>query len=65
MKNNKTILVALFSVFFLFFSTGTAEAKVMWGKTELKQGQIGKVTILTNVNAAKLTGKFNYLYSCP
>ena len=28
----------------------------MWGKTELKQGQIGKVTILTNVNAAKLSG---------
>lgn len=26
----------------------------MWGKTELKQGQIGKVTILSNVNATKI-----------
>ena len=28
----------------------------MWGKTELKQGQIGKVTILTNVNAVSQKG---------
>ena len=28
----------------------------MWGKTELKQGQIGKVTILTDGNAVKLKG---------
>lgn len=28
--------------------------KVMWGKTELKLGQIGKVTILTNTNLVKL-----------
>ena len=28
----------------------------MWGKTELKQGQIGKVTILTNVNAVSQQG---------
>ena len=46
MKRNRTIFVALFSAFLLLFSTGVAEAKVMWGKTELKQGQIGKVTIL-------------------
>ena len=29
-------------------------AKVMWGKTELKVGQIGKVTILSNTNLVKL-----------
>ena len=52
----------LYSVlFYYFFSTGVAEAKVMWGKTELKQGQIGKVTIVTNVNAVKLNGN-NILY---
>jgi hypothetical protein len=28
--------------------------KVMWGKTELKLGQIGKVTILSNTNLVKL-----------
>lgn len=28
--------------------------KVMWGKTELKLGQIGKVTILSNANLVKL-----------
>ena len=56
MKKNRTIFVALFSAFLFLFSTGVAEAKVMWGKTELKQGQIGKVTIVTNVNAVKLNG---------
>lgn len=28
--------------------------KVMWGKTELKQGQIGKVTILADTNLVKI-----------
>ncbi|GGA37870.1 transglycosylase SLT domain-containing protein [Psychrobacillus lasiicapitis] len=32
----------------------TTPVKVMWGKTELKIGQIGKVTILTNTNLVKI-----------
>ena len=56
MKNKKAIIISIFTVFLLLFSTSTASAKVMWGKTELKQGQIGKVTILTNVNAVSQKG---------
>ncbi|MED3574215.1 excalibur calcium-binding domain-containing protein [Cytobacillus praedii] len=54
MNNKKRILVSIFTVFLLIFSSSMASAKVMWGKTELKKGQIGKVTILTNVNATKI-----------
>ncbi|MGN7402364.1 excalibur calcium-binding domain-containing protein [Cytobacillus praedii] len=54
MNNKKKILVSIFTAFLLLFSSSVASAKVMWGKTELKQGQIGKVTILTNVNATKI-----------
>ena len=32
----------------------SAATKVMWGKTELKPGQIGKVTILANTSLVKL-----------
>ena len=46
----------LATIFMLLFSTSAASARVMWGKTELKEGQIGKVTILTNVNATKIKG---------
>ena len=55
-KNKRKLFVSIFVVFLLFFFTSEASAKVMWGKTELKQGQIGKATILTNVNAVKLSG---------
>ena len=55
-KNNKVVLISIFTVFLLLFSTSSASAKVMWGKTELKQGQIGKATILTNVNAVSQKG---------
>ncbi len=34
-----------------------AAAKVMWGKTELKLGQIGKVTILSNTELVSLDAK--------
>jgi hypothetical protein len=37
-----------------------AEAKVIWGKIELKQGMIGKVTILKDTNLYSITG--NKLY---
>lgn len=33
---------------------GVPPVKVMWGKTELKIGQIGKVTILSNTNLVKM-----------
>lgn len=51
MKNQKAFLVSFFIFFLLLFSTSDAEAKVMWGKTELKKGQIGKVTILSDTRA--------------
>ncbi|USK57736.1 hypothetical protein LIS82_27555 (plasmid) [Cytobacillus solani] len=54
MNNKKKLLVSIFTVFLLLFSSSVASAKVMWGKTELKKGQIGKVTILTNVTATKI-----------
>ncbi len=34
--------------------TANAATKIMWGKTELKIGQIGKVTILSNTNLVKM-----------
>lgn len=49
MKKNKLIVIAFTLVAMFTFSSITSEAstsKVMWGKTELKKGQIGKVTIL-------------------
>ena len=57
MKQRKTLVIIFAAIFMLLFSASSASAKVMWGKTELKKGQIGKVTIVTNVNAAKLNGK--------
>lgn len=35
-------------------SSNSNATKVMWGKTELKKGQIGKVTILTETDLVKL-----------
>lgn len=35
--------------------SASAATKVMWGKTELKLGQIGKVTILENTKLVKVT----------
>lgn len=37
-----------------FIKNQVKPQKVMWGKTELKVGQIGKVTILQNTNLVKL-----------
>lgn len=54
MKNNKRIIASILTVLLLLLWTSSASAKVMWGKTELKQGQIGKVTILTDAIAVKL-----------
>ncbi|MDI2588027.1 hypothetical protein OR571_13110 [Psychrobacillus sp. NEAU-3TGS] len=52
----KSALVAIFALTVFTFQVNTAEAasKVMWGKTELKIGQIGKVTVLASTNLVKL-----------
>lgn len=54
------IVAAIFAcAFFGFqFQASASEScpdRVMWGKTELKQGQIGKVTILKNVQSYTLS----------
>jgi len=46
MRITKTMIISSITVFMLLFSTSAASAAVMWGKTELKQGQLGKVTIV-------------------
>ncbi|WP_144512740.1 hypothetical protein [Bacillus sp. FJAT-22090] len=53
------ILFYTFIAFLLLFSTTTtlnaqAAQKVMWGKTELKLGQIGKVTILDDTPLVRI-----------
>lgn len=57
MRLRKLLVLSFAALFMFFYSTSDASAKVMWGKTELKKGQIGKVTILSNVNAIKVNGK--------
>lgn len=52
----KLVLVTVFTLGFISFNIVDAEAsiKVMWGKTELKEGQIGKVTIISSTELVKL-----------
>ncbi|MER2171841.1 MAG: Ltp family lipoprotein [Psychrobacillus psychrodurans] len=51
----KAIVVVMLVVGIVSFNGNSASAaKVMWGKTELKLGQIGKATILSNTNLVKL-----------
>ncbi|WP_253278862.1 hypothetical protein [Psychrobacillus sp. FJAT-21963] len=52
----KVFIMLLLVVGFSSYSIHTANAatKVMWGKTELKLGQIGKVTILSDTTLVKL-----------
>lgn len=56
----KKLLSFIFiALFFFSFSVSSPEAsaqKVMWGKTELKPGQIGKVTILQSTSLFKVEG---------
>ena len=51
----KANLIAVLALGVLTFQVNKVEAttKVMWGKTELKHGQIGKVTILSNTPLVK------------
>jgi len=46
----RRLLITVFMIIGLLLTTGSASAatqKVMWGKTELKAGQIGKITVLS------------------
>lgn len=48
LRIKRKLLFSVFIITALLFSSGSASAasqKVMWGKTELKVGQIGKVTV--------------------
>ncbi|MGE6489656.1 excalibur calcium-binding domain-containing protein [Paenisporosarcina sp. NPDC076898] len=49
-----SVMILLFSMNFMFSINANAATKVMWGKTELKLGQIGKVTILSNTTLVKI-----------
>ncbi|MBS4191176.1 hypothetical protein KHA94_13385 [Bacillus sp. FJAT-49705] len=59
MRIRKVLVLSFVALFMFLFSTSDASAKVMWGKTELKQGQIGKVTILRETPVVKLDDKGN------
>ncbi|WP_313956968.1 excalibur calcium-binding domain-containing protein [Bacillus sp. FJAT-22090] len=48
------LLVVLVFGVNVFNSASSNAASVMWGKTELKEGQIGKVTILKSTELVKL-----------
>ncbi|MEK4083755.1 hypothetical protein [Psychrobacillus sp. FSL K6-1415] len=52
----KMVLLVVLAFSLNTFNPITSEAatKVMWGKTELKLGQIGKVTILSDTNLVKI-----------
>ena len=57
LKFTKLVLflaLVLGSISFSGTNVEAATSKVMWGKTELKLGQIGKVTILQNVPLVKM-----------
>ncbi|WP_391207719.1 hypothetical protein [Psychrobacillus sp. L4] len=47
-KASAIFLILFISVLFININQATASSKVMWGKTELKIGQLGKATVLSN-----------------
>lgn len=49
------LLVLMFGVSSYNIVTADASTKVMWGKTELKLGQVGKVTVLGDTNLYHLS----------
>ncbi|MFF2754372.1 hypothetical protein ACFVR1_11585 [Psychrobacillus sp. NPDC058041] len=54
-KSFKVILMFMLVVGIGSFNGNSASAaKVMWGKTELKLGQVGKITVLSNSSLVKL-----------
>ncbi|MER2170366.1 MAG: excalibur calcium-binding domain-containing protein [Psychrobacillus psychrodurans] len=50
------VLVLVISFVFMNGTSMEAASKVMWGKTELKLGQIGKATVLEDASLVKLEG---------
>ncbi|MBO0589495.1 hypothetical protein [Sporosarcina sp. E16_8] len=48
------LVVLLFGVSLYNVDTANAETKVMWGETEFKAGQIGKITVLANTPLVKV-----------
>ncbi|MEH7391286.1 hypothetical protein [Bacillus sp. JJ1474] len=59
MNLKKIFVLSFLCLFIIMFQTSDASAKVMWGKTELKKGQIGKVTILRETPVVNLDDKGN------
>lgn len=53
-KTEDQKLAGYISSAYITKKVGGPAVKVMWGKTELKLGQIGKVTILSNTNLVKM-----------
>ena len=51
------VVIALLLTMNVMFSTQADAAKIMWGKTELKEGQIGKVTILAETDLVKFNNE--------
>ncbi|MFB5086069.1 hypothetical protein PGC35_02425 [Psychrobacillus sp. PGGUH221] len=54
LKKVAIVSILLISVLSVNTSTTNASTRVIWGKTELKLGQLGKVTILSNTTLWKL-----------
>ncbi|MER2261151.1 MAG: VCBS domain-containing protein [Psychrobacillus sp.] len=54
LKRYVVLLVITVSLFLVNSVYAEAKIKVMWGKTELKVGQIGKVTVQTDTTLWKL-----------
>ncbi|MEI4770236.1 hypothetical protein WAX74_11380 [Psychrobacillus sp. FJAT-51614] len=63
MKKKKliTIVFTLVAMFTFSISSEASSPKIMWGKTELKAGQIGKVTILADTAIAYVDEKGNHV----
>lgn len=51
-----SVFVVTLALTLTFNSSTDASTKIMWGKTELKAGQIGKVTVLSKTVLFKIEG---------
>ena len=51
-----SFILGIFITFLPQTEVQAATYKVMWGKTELKQGQLGKVTVNKSINLWKKDG---------
>ena len=59
MKKNMliTIVFTLLAMITFSLTSEASSTKVMWGKTELKVGQIGKVTIRSEEHTSELQSR--------